>query len=192
MPVLPAYKRPHIFWLAQFQHFIFSELLVLHKAYAYLENQHVQIKGVGSPHKTLNILNGTNLRTCTLILSFLTSIFEFYGKNYAISKKRSSKSVEKRPFYDKMKLTLFKQYLPALTTMQVVILLFIYSNIKYFHVLVEFSTRKQISQKVEQKLFNLSFLHTNSTWSYIWYITNIIHEKTWLMKSVWSRFSTKS
>ena len=29
-------------------------------------------------------------------------------------KKKSSKSVKKRPFYDKMKLTLFKQYIPTL------------------------------------------------------------------------------
>ena len=45
------------------------------------------------------------VRTC--LLTFLTSIFRFYAKFYAMSKKISWKFVEKRWFYDASKLYIF-------------------------------------------------------------------------------------
>ena len=84
--------------------FISREPLVLHRCKTYLRVGDQQPKPLAAFHITKKISYGTNLQTRTWLVNFLTPIFGFYGKFYAMSKKKVSKFVAKRRFYAASKL----------------------------------------------------------------------------------------
>ena len=67
---------------------ILGEPLVLHRYKTYLRVGHQKLNSLVAVHITLNILYGTNLRTRTWLVNFLTTIFGFYAKFYTMSKKK--------------------------------------------------------------------------------------------------------
>lgn len=84
--------------------FILREPLVLHRCKTYLRVGDQQPKPLAAVHIIKKISYGTNLQTRTWLVNFLTPIFGFYGKFYAMSKKKLSNFVEKRRFYAASKL----------------------------------------------------------------------------------------
>ena len=101
------YGCAHIFCLTAGGQFILREPLVLRKCKTYLRFGDQQPKPLAAVYMTKKISPGAHLRTCTWLVNFRTHIFGFYAKFHAMSKKKSSKFVEKRRFYDASKLYIF-------------------------------------------------------------------------------------
>ena len=82
------YCCTYIFCSTLCEWIILGEPLVLHRYKTYLRVGHQQQNPLVAVHITRNILYGTNLRTRTWLVNFLTTIFGFYAKFYAMSKKK--------------------------------------------------------------------------------------------------------
>jgi hypothetical protein len=101
------YCCTYIFCSTLCEWIILGEPLVLHRYKTYLRVGHQQQNPLVAVHITRNILYGTNLRTRTWLVNFLTTIFGFYAKFYTMSKKKVWQSEAKRRFYAASKLHTF-------------------------------------------------------------------------------------
>ena len=87
-----------IFCSPVFGRFLLREPLVQHRYKRYLRVGDHQPKPLLSVHFTKKISYGIHLRTRTWLVNFLTSIFRFYAKFYAMSKKNPQNQLRNDDF----------------------------------------------------------------------------------------------